>query len=421
MREVYKTTIFYGVSSALNKGAMLFMLPLMGSLLSVENYGVWSLFQVIISISSVLLSLNGGASILREGVENKLLGRKIFNNYSIFLFIFSGLSLTILTLTNLKPLYFFLICLILSESFFVIVLSLLRSRDNHYLYFLLSLCKLFSLIGAYFICIKLGKSDLTSVLKNQFWFLLAFIVLVYIILTTTNKSSSSKLKVNRQVYMFGLILIPHSFSQWVISGSDRVIIERYLSLNDLGLYSLAYSMAMVLLILNTGLGLALPNYIFKNYKKWIASNQRLTGIIIFSFLSFIIFYGLRIGVEYLDLFIHKDVNNSRIKLNMSIIVVALYLLGVYTFYVNILFYKKKSKVISIITTAIAILNIILTIYFVRFWGLEGASFATLVSYFIYLLGIMYFACFYEKEIPNSFLKKESLVIITSSLIMIFSI
>lgn len=45
----------------------------------------------------------------------------------------------------------------------------------------------------------------------------------------------------KELLAFGLPLVPHEMSKWLLAASDRVILERFVSAADLGRYSLGYS------------------------------------------------------------------------------------------------------------------------------------------------------------------------------------
>ena len=45
---------------------------------------------------------------------------------------------------------------------------------------------------------------------------------------------------------FGLPLIPHQLSGWALNMSDRVLLERFVSLDQLGVYDLGYKFGMIL-------------------------------------------------------------------------------------------------------------------------------------------------------------------------------
>ena len=62
-----KSTLFYGITTGINKGAPLLLMPFLISVLSISEFGIYSLAQTLISLLTPVISLNGGAAILREG------------------------------------------------------------------------------------------------------------------------------------------------------------------------------------------------------------------------------------------------------------------------------------------------------------------------------------------------------------------
>ena len=67
------------------------------------------------------------------------------------------------------------------------------------------------------------------------------------------------------------------------------------------------------------------------------------------------------------------------------IVISNLLIFMYTLYVNVEHYYKKTVFISINTLIAAIINIILNIWFISWWGYIGAAYSTLISYCISLI------------------------------------
>ena len=147
MRKFLKTTVFYGVSTAINKGLMLIALPLLGSVLNIEEYGLWTLSQIAISLGAPLISFNSAAGILREGIANQNIGYSSFIKYSRLIALISSILLLGMFFFPKTWLWYTMV-LIVIESFQNTLLGWYRSRDRHINYFLIILLKLVALIGA---------------------------------------------------------------------------------------------------------------------------------------------------------------------------------------------------------------------------------------------------------------------------------
>ncbi|MDE5977916.1 MAG: polysaccharide biosynthesis C-terminal domain-containing protein, partial [Turicibacter sp.] len=71
--------------------------------------------------------------------------------------------------------------------------------------------------------------------------------------------------------------------------------------------------------------------------------------------------------------------------SVPLIVLAYFFGFLYGFYVNYEFAKEKTIIIPIATILAATMNIILNIYVIPRYGIIGASFTTVISYFLMLL------------------------------------
>ena len=69
----------------------------------------------------------------------------------------------------------------------------------------------------------------------------------------------------KEVLAFSLPLVPGSLAYYVTTISDRVLIDKYLNLNDLGIYGTAATLALILNIFSYGAYKAFEPFIFKSW------------------------------------------------------------------------------------------------------------------------------------------------------------
>jgi O-antigen/teichoic acid export membrane protein len=62
--------------------------------------------------------------------------------------------------------------------------------------------------------------------------------------------------------IFGLPLVPHLLSSWAMAAADRLILERFVPLDELGLYTLAYSLGMIMNVLVSSINKAWAPYYY---------------------------------------------------------------------------------------------------------------------------------------------------------------
>lgn len=417
-----KEIFLYTLSTALSRGSLLIFFPIVSSMLTISDFGIWSLALVSVNLIIPVLCLNGQAAILREGSENLDYAYKLILYYACITIFISTISYFLLY--NFDNIFWLKTAIIIAffESLILLFTTALRVFEKSIAFFLINLLKT-TLIFFAIVYAKINNYTLDdllivhclAVLIAFFFTLLYFFYFffkVYIV-----KDIAIPPAVLRLSIFFSVSLIPHGVSQWLMSSSDRFILKVVTTSTELGEYSLAYSLALILGLLNTAIGLMLPVYVIKNYEKWTSNNYDQKIIMIYTLVAVsffvLIITGYIIDWKYFHILKHYDYN---IIVMYYILFNSLYLLGIYYFFVNYLFYHRKSKQISMTTLLVALINIILTIGFSYAMGAIGAALATFISYIVYLLIIRKLAINIEKNIKINIFKPISIMFVTSSII-----
>ena len=222
--------------------------------------------------------------------------------------------------------------------------------------------------------------------------LIANFLFVPLLLFLLNKKV--KFKFNFAMLKNGLAystpMIPALLSAWVLNLSDRIFIERYFTLKDVGIYSLGYQLAGVVSLLAGGIHKAYTPHFFKvansknqeKAKKMLyKSNTAYITFIIFSVFS-ISFFSKEIVTLMMDV---KFIEAYKI-----IPIIALSdLFGQTSGILNLYIYQaKKTKAMMCLVMGSASLNIFLNWILVPRFGAFGAAYATVVS-FAFLAVIKY--------------------------------
>ena len=411
------STVIYGVSTAINKGLVLIALPFLGKILTIDEYGIWALIQVLISLGAPIASLNGFSALIREGVGDESRGQSIFVKY-LKLTGLSAVICIVIALIFLEGWIFYTIHLIVLGAFQLILSGWYRSQDKHAKYFMVSLIKLVGLFVA--VLLIWDTPSLNELLKYQ---LISggILITLFVLFELFSVRTLEKIKNLGEVLLFSIFLIPNGLAQWVLSGSDRIVIERMLNDFELGKYSLAYSLAMVLMLINSGMGLTIPNHLIKNYENWATGKIKRKIIIVYGIVSILISLAIFCSIPFLkkhiDIFKEIDYN---LEITILTLLLGLYLLGIYYLYVNFLFYFRKAKTISLVTGITGIFNIFATIYLVEKKGIYGAALATLLSYIIYCGFTMFKAIGVEPRLEKNFAKELGLILLFAGLLIAFS-
>ncbi len=189
-----------------------------------------------------------------------------------------------------------------------------------------------------------------------------------------------KWRLIKQALKVSLPVIPHNYSSYMLDSSDRLIMERFgTPTAEIGRYSLAYSFGKytdtVTNALNQAIGPSLLNFIRE--KKW-KDYARLT----FSFqaLMLITCFTLSLWVpQWLPLLVR---NKELLDINylVAVIVMSYSYRPMYIGCVQIAFYYEKTKILWRITFVAGVINIILNLIFIPFFGIMAAACSTFIAF-----------------------------------------
>lgn len=413
-----KEVLLYGISIGLNRGSMLLFMPIIISNLNIEEYGVYSYILAIVYILAPFLSLNLSAGIVREGADDigraVYLQRKIVPPIACVVIILGLISyFTDLYLYDI-PYITLAILLAGTEGLHSIMLAYERAANHHIRYLVIILFKVLGFIGIMYIMVLFKVFNLSNLFLTQ----VIYNLVIYILFSIgqLNKPSTS-FKIGA-IISFSALLLPHTLSQWLMNASNKLIVKGLCGDFQLGVFSVAFSIASVAMILNSGISLVIPQHIIKNYDKW-TSKKNVNKFYLFYSLMFLVIYVFLIIAMYLDVtFTHKYMNyNAELMYSFTLIFLGFYLLGFYYYYSNILFYHKESKTISKVTVLTSIVSVGITYFLTKYFNVLGASVSVLITYFLYYIFIYNSARGVDSKLNNRFYYEIKLIIITVLVIL----
>lgn len=275
MSRLIKNTSIYAIGNILPQAANLVLLPLYTKYLSPEDYGIVNSMQVLASIFVIFFTLAIERSIYRLYFDYKTEAEKKRFVGVITLTIY-GLSIVILILVFLcqnlianiyksipfYPFYFYSI-LYAFFSIFALVPKIyyqVNEKAEKFITISISQFILNTVFIIYFIVIQ--NEGAVGMLKGLMIsnIILAF---VFIILNFRMIDFAYDLKIIKESLKFSLPMIPILLSSWVMNMSDRIFIERYFSMYEVGLYSLGYKIGGILIIIGGAIFMAYNPLFYK--------------------------------------------------------------------------------------------------------------------------------------------------------------
>ena len=180
---------------------------------------------------------------------------------------------------------------------------------------------------------------------------------------------------------FNIPLIPHYLSMTILGSSDRIMISSMVGEAEAGIYSLAYSLGMIMTMFNSAMLQTIEPWIYRRLKE-----KRISDLARVAYPSFMLVAGLNIALiafapEIVRIFAPAEYYEA-IWVIPSI-ALSVFFTFLYSFFATFEFYYEKTRFISIATLSGAVLNIVLNLFGIRLFGYVAAGYTTLISYILY--------------------------------------
>lgn len=390
--KLVKTTVYYSIGEIVPRIISFFLLPILTKYLTADEYGIVSYTTSVMTFVFVIATLSLNTFVLRhyysakdENSRKELIG-------SIFLFIF-GFNCILILFQMLffpflidffhvnipfKPYFQLAILNNFFEVISIIPLVLYRVKENAKGFLMLSLSRtLLQFLMVYVFVVVYNQGLLGSyyarlVINVPFMF-------IYFYMIYKNSIFKINFKLIKEALHFTLPILPGSLAFLFVSLSDRVILERYISLDQLGIFSVAITLATVLNIVIQALYKTFEPILFKEYfnENFQETNQKLYKIYLLAI--FIGAFGASIFSKEFFIIATSGAFREGYKL-VPLFIVSVVLSGINT-YLNILMIaNKKQKIVSLISIVSAIISVVLNLIFIPYYGCYGAIIASTVSF-----------------------------------------
>lgn len=279
MLRFFKDFFIYGFASIIGKLAAVFLMPIYTNILTQEDYGAMALIVSIKGIIDLFANLNIHSGIAREYREDGIDRTKLVSTgfYSIL-----GISLTIMAIMICTQSFWQLTVLSLDEcyttAFLIMLLTipagstlsyfsiLTRFRRKPILYSIGTLIQLLiqitvSIIGVVYL--KYGIASMFAGILCGELFGIAY----FSYINRSNIALTFKKEYLKKALLFSIPTLPAILAGWVDNSMGQVIIGKYISTADLGVYSIALQLASVFTFISIALNNVWSPYLYENYKK----------------------------------------------------------------------------------------------------------------------------------------------------------
>ena len=382
-----KASFWFLICSFLQKGISMITTPIFTRLLSTAEYGEFNVFNSWYSIAFIFVSLSLSSGVYTQGLVKYDRQRKIFSSS------LQGLTLTLVVLWTVIYLVFKEFWNNLFSMSTTLMLAMLvmiwtssafgfwaaEQRVNYKYRALVVITLVVSIAKPVLGILLVTHSDDKVTMR------ILGLVLVEVIGYTwcgVVQIIRGKKFFSKQFWIYALSynlpLIPHYLSQMILNNSDRIMINDMVGSDAAGIYSLAYSLAMIMTLFNNALGQTISPWMYQKIKE-----KKIGDIAPVAYLSIAVVIVVNMlliafAPEAVRIFAPK----SYYEAIYCIPPVAMGVLFLYSYdlFAKFAFYYERTTMIMLASIGGAILNIVLNYIGIKMFGYIAAAYTTLICY-----------------------------------------
>lgn len=402
IKKVITNSAIYIGFDVLNKAIPFLLLPIMTKYLSPTEYGILAAYQALVAFFIIVISLDTHSGL---GVNYYKLSQDELKKYISAIISISLISsilmffiVIILNLTNSLPglfnfeFYLLAVSISLLSVLGQIQLILYRFSENPIAFGSVNLMSvLVGTVVSLYLIILLGYGW-----EGRAYGILIGVAVIAFFLFKMIYKENIKLNVLHYKYIkdslsIGMPLLPHALAGFAKSGGDRLILISLIGISSVGIYSVSFQIATVIMVLASGINMAWAPYLYKQLSLDICNKKQLVKysyFIIATFFIFTMMYLLLIEVIF-NYFIDSSYLSGIFL--AQLIAIAFSLEIIYYIFVNFLFYAKKTIYVSYSTFLSAGVYFLMLYLLTPIYGINGIGLALILSYLVSTISVMIFS------------------------------
>jgi len=393
MSPFIKNTSIYTIGSLLPSLVTFLLLPVFSKYLTPEDYGIVSAMETLTYILAIFFTLTLERAAYRfffdykDDIQRKELLGTLFISTSIIsailliiLFLSQHLVQKIFSTIPFTPYYVYAILSCFLTSFTLIPSAYLQVMER----------------AKTFIIFKLGNFFLNTILSLWFivhWkegaegylkagFIAALLILPTYLLIIREFKWKFHLQWAKDAIHFAWPFIPTLLMAWILNLSDRIFIERFLSLHEVGIYSMGYKISMIFFVFTSAYATAYHPTFYKlaNSENQEIAKQKLKRYSFFSIGGYFImgFMIAWFSNELVTFMLDKQYNKSHEIIRL--IIFSHIFAGIAGMTTSLFVLQaKKSKENMYLSFLTGGTNIILNFCLIPPFGIYGAAIATVAT------------------------------------------
>ena len=402
-----KAAIWYTVCNVIQKGLIFLTTPVFSRLLTTEEYGIYSVFSTWQSVIIILVSLNLASGVYLRGLIkyeedeeefsaslHSLFAAVFFIGFLIYL-VWHGFFSRLLEIPfNYMMCMFADMLMAVSFHFWSA-----KQRVDYKYRSLIAVTIANSILkpAMEITAIALFADNVTA----RIYALTAADVVCFGALFAGMWTGAKKVSTKYWGYAlrYNIPLVPHYLSQIVLNQSDRVMIKRLIGASQAGIYTLAYTLASIMVVLNQAILNSFNPWMYRQIK-----NRKFQDIGRYSMGLLLMLAGGNLCVIILApelIAVMAPGSYHEAIWLMPPVTMSIFFMFMYSLFANFEFYFEKTQFMMVASVSGALLNIVLNYIFIQIFGYVAAGYTTLVCYLCYCIAhYLVMRRILKKELPG---------------------
>ena len=393
-----RASLWFLVSTFMQKAVSVISTPIFTRLLTTQQYGEYNVFQSWMGIITVIVTLNLFYGVFLQGLVKFEHEAKIYASslqgltlalcsfWTVIYFIFHDFFNQLFELNTVQM--SFMLIMIWTSAVFQFWSAEQRVNNKYRLLVGLTILVMIAqpAIGIVLVQLSDAAYKATARILGMVIVNIAAYTWCFFVQMKRGKTFFSK-KYWLYALKFNLPLVPHYLSQTLLYGSDRIMISRYVSESAAGIYSLAYSVAVIMTMFNTAITQTMGPWMYRKIKE---RKPQDIAPIVYSAMLIIAAANLTLimlAPEAISIFAPPEYSDA--KWVIPPVALSVFFMFMYDMFASFQFYFEKSWFIMAASVFGAALNIGLNYLFLSprwfNFGYVAAGYTTLICYILYAL------------------------------------
>ena len=399
-----KCSMWFTICSFFQKAVSLITIPIFTRMLTSSEFGITNIFNSWQTVISIFATLNLAGGVYTRGLlkydQDEFTSAIQGLSTTISIFVLLVIVLFNDFFNKVTNLPFAMLMIIAVGNIFLPALEYwsLRQRFKYKyksLVFITIFNTLFvSIIGIIFVSISTDRAYAKIISMAAASILVS---LPFYFNTFKKNKNIFNIAIWKYALKFNLPLIPHYLSNLVLSQADRLMINSLCGASEAGLYSLAYSAAMVLTVLNDSINASFTPWRYQNMEKKEYKKISDISILLLVFIGTACVGVVCFAPEIITLLAPAEYINA--IWSIPPVVLSVYFMFMYSMFSNVEFYFMDTKYMMYASVLIAILNIGLNYVMIPFFGYIVCGYTTLICYICFC--VVHYLCAKKICIKNN--------------------